>query len=63
MTTQEAIDHFGGVRELAQALNLTTAAVYAWGHYPPVGRQFQLELKTKGKLKAGEFQHRAAANG
>lgn len=54
MTTEEAAAHYGGVRELALALNLSTAAVYAWGKYPPIGRQFQLEILTKGALKAGK---------
>lgn len=64
MTTQEVIEHFGGVRELAQALGLTTAAIYAWGRHPPIGRQFELEIRTKGALKAGgRSDYREAANG
>ena len=64
MTTEEAIDHYGGVRALAYSLGLTTAAVYAWGRYPPLGRQYQLEIKTGGALRATMPREMArAANG
>ena len=53
MKTQEAIDHFGSVVRLATALKLKTRqTVYAWGEYPPAGRQYQIEILTNGALKA-----------
>ena len=53
MNTQQAIEHFGSVSKLAAALGIKSRqAIYAWGESPPYGRQCQLELITKGKLKA-----------
>lgn len=52
MTTKEAIEHFGSVRQLAHAIDLATAAIYQWSEYPPELRQYQLEVLTRGKLKA-----------
>lgn len=43
MKTQAAIDHFGGIPELAVALDVTIPAVYQWGEYPPDKRQLQIE--------------------
>lgn len=43
MKKQAAVDHFGGVSELAAALRLTPAAVSQWGEYPPPLRQLQIE--------------------
>ena len=59
MTTQQAIDFFGGVRALAKILDTSTQAIHAWGARPPMGRQYEIEVRTKGKLKAD----REAANG
>lgn len=52
MTTQQAIDHYGSDKELAHALGIYPQAIHHWGEYPPPGRQYELEVKTKGKLKA-----------
>lgn len=52
MTTSQAIIFFGGVRRLAYELGASTAAIYQWGEYPPAARQYELEVKTKGELKA-----------
>ncbi|WP_297831523.1 Cro/CI family transcriptional regulator [Thermomonas sp.] len=52
MTTQQAIDYFGGIRELSQVLGVSTQSIYQWGVYPPLGRQYELEIKTRGELKA-----------
>ena len=54
MTTQDAIYFFGSVRLLAQALGITTQAVYAWGDVPPMAVQYALQVKTGGVLKASE---------
>jgi hypothetical protein len=52
MKTKEVIDYFGSVRIAARELDLSTAAIYAWGEYPPIARQYQIELFTNGELKA-----------
>jgi hypothetical protein len=52
MKTREAIDHYGSVKKLADALETWPQTVYAWGEYPPIARQYELEVKTQGKIKA-----------
>lgn len=54
MTTQQAIEHYGSVRALAQALGISTQAVYAWGDTPPMTAQYALHVKTNGALKVSE---------
>lgn len=54
MKTKIAIEHFGGVAKLAEALKISKTAVYLWGDELPEGRAFQLEVITEGKLKAVE---------
>ena len=52
MTTQEAITHYGGKKQLADALGVWPQVIYAWGERPPMARQYELEVKTGGVLKA-----------
>lgn len=52
MTTDEAIEHFGGRRQLAEALKVWPQVIYQWGERPPMSRQYELEVKTEGALKA-----------
>lgn len=54
MTKSEAIAHFGSVRKLADALGLNhVQSIYQWPEDGiPTGRQFQIQVLTKGKLKA-----------
>lgn len=52
MTTQEAIQHYGGRKALAAALNVWPQVIYTWGERPPMARQYELEVKTGGKLRA-----------
>ena len=52
MTTQEAIDHYGSIRALADALDMWPQVIYRWGEYPPMARQYEIQVKTKNKLKA-----------
>jgi hypothetical protein len=52
MKTQEAIDHYGGIRQLAEVLATWPQTIYQWGEYPPMGRQYELQIRTDGKLKA-----------
>lgn len=51
MKTQEVVDHFGGVRQAAQALGITTQAIYRWGADVPPLRQPHIQIVTNGKLK------------
>ena len=52
MKTKEAVDFYGGVKALAVELDIWPHVVYRWGDSPPLARQYELEVKTKGKLKA-----------
>lgn len=52
MTTMEAIQHFGGKKALARALDVWPHAIGRWGERPPMARQFELEVLTNGELKA-----------
>ena len=51
MTKAEAIAHFGSVRKLADALGIASQAIHQWRDVPAL-RQLQLELMTKGRIKA-----------
>ncbi len=50
MRTQEAIEHFGGVTKLAEALGLTRDAIYKWGAYPPNETQYKIMVLSGGRL-------------
>jgi DNA-binding transcriptional regulator YdaS (Cro superfamily) len=52
MTKQEAVEHFGSQRAVADALGIKQSSVAEWGMYPPETRQLQLHRVTRGKLKA-----------
>ena len=51
MKTADVVGHFGGVRQAAEALGITTQAIYSWGDDVPVMRQPHIQVVTKGKLK------------
>lgn len=51
MKTKAVIDHFGSARKAAQALDISTQAIYGWGEEVPQSRQAHIELATKGKVK------------
>lgn len=52
MTTAQAIKHFGGHKALAEALGIWPHNISRWGEYPPKARQYEIQAKTGGKLKA-----------
>ena len=52
MTLNEAIIFFGSKKALAEALNIGRSAISNWGDEIPPQRQFQIQIVTKGKLKA-----------
>lgn len=52
MKTKDAIKHFGSIKRLAEALDIWPHVIYRWGEHPPLARQYELEVKTKGELKA-----------
>lgn len=54
MKTTEAVKHFETATNLAKKLGVTKQAISNWGLYPPIGKQYQIQVMTKGKLKATE---------
>jgi len=52
MKTEEAVNHFGGQKQLASALGIWPHNIKRWGEKPPMLRQYELEKLTEGKLKA-----------
>lgn len=54
MKTQDAVDFYGGIKELAAALKVWPQVIYTWGDTPPMARQYEIEVKTEGKLKADQ---------
>ena len=62
MKKQAAIDHFGGVKPLADALGVWPAAVYKWGDDVPEMVAYKLHVITGGALKI-EAQEGIKANG
>lgn len=52
MTTKEALDYFEGMKGLSRFLDVYPQAIYKWGDYPPLAKQYELEVRTKGQLKA-----------
>ncbi len=52
MKTKDAIQHFGSVGALAAALGIKRQAIYQWPETVPASRQFEVEVKSGGALKA-----------
>jgi DNA-binding transcriptional regulator YdaS (Cro superfamily) len=52
MKTNDAANFFGSKKKLAQALLINPSAVTQWGEDVPESRQYQIQVLTKGKLKA-----------
>jgi len=50
MTTQEAINYFGSIRQMALHLDIWPHSVYRWGDYPPMAKQYEIQVKTNGEL-------------
>ena len=54
MMTSEAIEHFGGVQKLADALKVRRQSIWKWKDRPPMGRQYQLQAMTGNALTVDE---------
>ena len=52
MKTTDAAAFFGSKKKLADVLLINPSAVTQWGEFVPESRQYQLQVLTKGKLKA-----------
>jgi DNA-binding transcriptional regulator YdaS (Cro superfamily) len=54
MKTTDAAAFFGSKKKLATALAINPSAVTQWGEYVPESRQYQIQVLTKGRLKAAQ---------
>lgn len=54
MKTQDAIAYFGGIKQLAEALGIWPHNISRWGDTVPTARQYELEVKSGGRLKAND---------
>lgn len=52
MKKKEAVEFFGSQTALAKAIGVTPQLVYQWGEDVPLLRACQIQVLTKGKLKA-----------
>lgn len=62
MKTAEVIKHFGGVRQAAEALGISTQAIYGWGEDVPAMRQPHIQIVTNGKLKMSKVKNGSDSN-
>lgn len=61
MRKKDVVEHFGSQKAVAEALNLTEAAISAWPDDVPRGRAFELQVLTGGKLKAENGSEKRAS--
>lgn len=54
MKKSDAIKHFGGIVQLAEVLGIRPQAISQWSENIPLGRAYQLQILTKGKLKVSD---------
>jgi transcriptional repressor of cell division inhibition gene dicB len=50
MLTNDAVQYYGGRRQLADALGITRQAVEQWGKIVAEGAAYKLQVITKGDL-------------
>jgi len=50
MLTNDAVQYYGGRRQLADALGITRQAVEQWGKVVAEGAAYKLQVLTKGDL-------------
>lgn len=51
MKKEYVIEFFGSARKVAEALNISTQSVHAWGKLVPEGSAYKLQVITDGGLK------------
>ena len=51
MRKEDAVNHFGSAKKLADALGITKGSISQWGEDVPLLRAYELEKITGGKLK------------
>lgn len=62
MTKKDLADYYGSIAAAARALGRTRGALHQWPEVLPERVQFEIEGRTKGKLKADpELRSRSKA--
>lgn len=61
MLTNDAVQYYGGRRQLAEALGITRQAVEQWGKVVAKGAAYQLQVMTKNALMVDERKYKKAA--
>ena len=62
MTTQEAVQFWGGQTRLAKALGITRDAIYKWRDYPPMAYQYQIMVLSGGRLSVTYINEKGQNN-
>ena len=62
MTTQEAVQLWGGQTRLAKVLGITRDTIYKWGEYPPIATQFQIMVLSGGRLSVTYINEKGQNN-
>lgn len=60
MKKTEAINFFGSVKKLADYLEISDKAVYAWPEVVPEGAAYKLQVLTSGGLRVNQKLYRPA---
>ena len=62
MTTDETVAYYGSKQALGKALGIKNPrdATKKWGERPRMLRQYQIEILTRGRLRADDYATRAA---
>jgi transcriptional repressor of cell division inhibition gene dicB len=55
MLKADVISHFGSRGKVARALGISRQAVQAWREVVPLGRAYQVQELTKGRLKLKRY--------
>lgn len=50
MTTKQAVEYFGGIKQLADVLGIWPQTIYSWGERPPKGRQYEIAAMSALKV-------------
>jgi hypothetical protein len=60
MTPQDLIEHLGTQKAIAEFFNCSASTVNEWffNGFVPLGRQYEAQVKTAGKLQASPFRQR-----
>ncbi len=58
MFTNDAVQYFGGRRQLAEALGISRQAVEQWGNLVARGVAYRLQVMTKNELVVDEAKYK-----